>query len=90
MRGWTVASVTRTEATSTARLGGILSLADGSERFIELAERVETRASISVAEASAGARAYLWSALVDVAKRPIVVVAPSEERARRWRAELAG
>src|SRR5438034_1195504 len=90
MRGWTVASVTRTEATSTARLGGILSLADGSERFIELADRVETRASISVAEASAGARAYLWSALVDVAKRPIVVVAPSEERARRWRAELAG
>ncbi|TMB93945.1 MAG: transcription-repair coupling factor [Chloroflexi bacterium] len=90
MRGWTVASVTRTEATSTARLGAILSLADGSERFIELADRVETRASISVAEASAGARAYLWSALVDVAKRPIVVVAPSEERARRWRAELAG
>jgi len=90
MRGWTVASVTRTEATSTARLGGILSLADGSERFIELADRVETRASISVAEASAGARAYLWSALVDVAKRPIVVIAPSEERARRWRAELAG
>jgi transcription-repair coupling factor (superfamily II helicase) len=75
---------------STARLGGVLSLVTRSERFSDIVERLESRASLSLVEASAGARAFLWSALVDIARRPIVLVAPSEDRARRWRAELAG
>ena len=83
-------SLARTTPPSTARLGGVLSLVESSERFIELYERLDARAAISLAEASAGARAFAWSALVDVAKRPIVLVAPSEDRARRWRSELAG
>jgi transcription-repair coupling factor (superfamily II helicase) len=74
---------------TTARLGGVLALAERSERFAELVERLEGRATLTVAEASAGARAFAWSALVDVARRPLVLVAPSEDRARRWRAELA-
>jgi transcription-repair coupling factor (superfamily II helicase) len=78
-----------TAAPSTARLGGVLALVERSEGFAELAERLERRATITVAEASAGARAFAWSALVDVARRPLVLVAPSEDRARRWRAELA-
>jgi transcription-repair coupling factor (superfamily II helicase) len=85
-----VASVARTVTPSTARMGGVLSLAARSERFSEIVERLETRASLSLVEASAGARAFLWSALVDVARRPVVVIAASEDRARRWRAELAG
>ncbi len=74
---------------SSARLGGVLALAERSERFAELVERLEGRPTLTVAEASAGARAFAWSALVDVARRPLVLVAPSEDRARRWRAELA-
>src|SRR6267142_1959363 len=74
---------------TTARLGGVLALVERSERFAELVERLEGRATLTVAEASAGARAFAWSALVDVARRPLVLVAPSEDRARRWRAELA-
>jgi transcription-repair coupling factor (superfamily II helicase) len=68
----------------------VLSLVARSERFTEIAERLESRASLSLVEASAGARAFLWSALVDDARRPLVLIAPSEDRARRWRAELAG
>ena len=78
-----------TALTSPARLGGILALADRSERFRELAERLEDRRSTKIADASAGARAFAWAALVEVARRSVVVVAPSEDRARRWRAELA-
>ena len=74
---------------STARLGGILALAERSERFRELAERLEDRRSTTVADATAGARAFAWASLVEVARRTVVVVAPSEDRARRWRAELA-
>ncbi|MEP6695044.1 MAG: DEAD/DEAH box helicase, partial [Chloroflexota bacterium] len=74
---------------STARLGGILALAERSERFRDLAARLEDRRSTKVADASAGARAFAWAALVEVARRNVVVVAPSEDRARRWRAELA-
>ncbi len=83
----------RTEAEvarSSARLGGVLALVERSERFGDLAERLETRASLTLADASAGARAFAWSALVEIARRPIVLIAPSEDRARRWRAELAG
>ncbi len=83
-----MASVTR--AATTARLGGILALAERSERFGELSSRLDARASLFVADMSAGARAYAWAALADVARRTVVVVAPSEDRARRWRAELAG
>src|SRR5439155_1506028 len=35
-------------------------------------------------------RAFAWSALVANSGRTIALVAPSEDRARRWRAELAG
>ena len=76
--------------TTTARLGGILALLERSERFADLAERLDSRARLTLAEASAGARAFAWSALVELERRPIVLVAPSEDRARRWRAELAG
>ncbi|MGH2491180.1 MAG: hypothetical protein ACRDF9_06680, partial [Candidatus Limnocylindria bacterium] len=74
---------------SAARLGGILALSERSERFRELAERLEDRRSTKVADATAGARAFAWASLVEVARRSVVVVAPSEDRARRWRAELA-
>jgi len=75
---------------TSARLGGILALAEGSERFRELVERVERgRGAIALGDASAGARAFAWSALVANAGRAVLVVAPSEDRARRWRAELA-
>ena len=84
-----MAEVISAGSTTRARLGGVLSLAERSERFAELTEKLTRRASLSIVEASAGARAFAWSALVDVARRPIVLVAPSEDRARRWRAELA-
>ena len=74
---------------SAARLGGILALADRSERFRDLAERLEDRRSTKIADATAGARAFAWASLVEVSRRTVVVVAPSEDRARRWRAELA-
>ncbi|TMC06778.1 MAG: transcription-repair coupling factor, partial [Chloroflexi bacterium] len=74
---------------SGARLGGILALAERSERFRDLAERLEDRRSTKIADATAGARAFAWASLVEVSRRTVVVVAPSEDRARRWRAELA-
>ncbi len=86
-----MASVARPSAgTTSARLGGVLALAPHSERFAELVRRLEDRGALSLVEASAGARAFAWSALVEQARRPIALVAPSEDRARRWRAELAG
>ncbi|HEU5287383.1 MAG TPA: hypothetical protein VFV20_03190, partial [Candidatus Limnocylindria bacterium] len=84
------AETSRDEQEHGARLGGVLALAERSERFAGLVERLETRAALTLADTSAGARAFAWSALVAVARRPIVLVAPSEDRARRWRAELAG
>src|SRR5207249_6766380 len=74
---------------SAARLGGILALAERSERFRDLAERLEDRRSTKIADATAGARAFAWASLVQVSRRTVVVVAPNEDRARRWRAELA-
>src|SRR2546427_4328858 len=74
---------------SAARLGGVLALAERSERFRDLAERLEDRRSTKIADATAGARAFAWASLVQVSRRTVVVVAPSEDRARRWRAELA-
>src|SRR5438552_2568908 len=73
-----------------ARLGGILALADRSEAYRELASRLEDRQRVGIAEANAGARAFAWSALVAQNARTVALVAPSEDRARRWRAELAG
>src|SRR5947208_8490663 len=73
-----------------ARLGGVLALAEQSEVYRELASRLEDRRRITVADATAGARAFAWSALVAQNARTVALVAPSEDRARRWRAELAG
>src|SRR5438132_6707560 len=73
-----------------ARLGGVLALAERSEVYRELASRVEGRRRSTVADATAGARAFAWSALVAQNARTVALVAPSEDRARRWRAELAG
>src|SRR5438105_2456372 len=73
-----------------ARLGGVLELAERSVGYRELASRLEDRRRITVADATAGARAFAWSALVAQNARTVALVAPSEDRARRWRAELAG
>src|SRR5438309_814329 len=79
-----------TATLSSARLGGILELAGRSVPYRELASRLEDRQRIAVTDATAGARAFAWSALVAENARTVAVVAPSEDRARRWRAELAG
>src|SRR2546426_4319303 len=73
-----------------ARLGGVLALAERSDAYRELASRLEDRQRLIVADANAGARAFAWSALVAENARTVALVAPSEDRARRWRAELAG
>jgi len=73
-----------------ARLGGVLELAERSVAYRELASRLEDRQRLTVADATAGARAFAWSALVAQNARTVALVAPSEDRARRWRAELAG
>jgi transcription-repair coupling factor (superfamily II helicase) len=79
-----------TAALTAARLGGVLALADRSDTYRELAARLEDRQRVAVADANAGARAFAWSALVAQNARTVALVAPSEDRARRWRAELAG
>src|SRR6266567_4257125 len=63
-----------------ARLGGILELADQSDPFRELASRLEDRQRLAVADATAGARAFAWSALVAQNARTVALVAPSEDR----------
>src|SRR5438105_4228733 len=75
---------------ASARLGGVLVLDERSVGYRRLASRVEDRRGITVADATAGARAFAWSALVAQNARTVALVAPSEDRARRWRAELAG
>src|SRR2546425_1728694 len=72
-----------------ARLGGVLALAERSDAYRELASRLEDRQRLTVADANAGARAFVWAALVAENARTVALVAPSEDRARRWRAELA-
>ena len=54
--------VSTTAPVSAARLGGILALAERSERFRELAERLEDRRSTKVADAPAGAMVCCISA----------------------------
>src|SRR5688572_7412716 len=71
------------------RLAGLLALAETSSSFRDLRERLEGRGQIALADASAGGRAYAWAALVASGRR-VVLVAATEDRARRWRAELAG
>src|SRR5438045_7178668 len=73
-----------------ARLAGLLGRAEESPRSQPRAGRVAWGGTLAVAAASAGARAYAWSALVATQGRTVLVVAPSEARARRWRAEIAG
>jgi transcription-repair coupling factor (superfamily II helicase) len=72
-----------------ARLGGLLRLADRSDRFAELAARIEARETTSVTDANGGARAFAWAAAVARLGRTVLLVAPSDERALRWRSELA-
>ena len=82
--------VSAVDVAPRARLGGILELADRSEAYRALAARLEDRQSVVVTDATAGARAFAWAALVAQNARVVALVAPSEDRARRWRAELAG
>jgi len=77
-------------ALPAARLAGLLARADESASFRALADRVASGGTVAVADASAGARAFAWAALVATQGRTVLVVAPSEDRARRWRAELSG
>ena len=77
-------------ALPTARLAGLLALSEESTSFRALADRVASGGTVAVADASAGARAYAWASLVATQGRTVLVVAPSEDRARRWRAELSG
>src|SRR5256885_5559286 len=78
-----------TATPSAARLGGVLAVAERSAAYRDLASRLEDRRRITVADATAGARAFAWSALVARNARTVALVAPSEDRARRWRAEPA-
>src|SRR3977135_4323986 len=73
-----------------ARLAGLLARAEESPAFHALADRVASGGTVAVADASAGARAYAWASLVATQGRTVLVVAPSEDRARRWGAEVAG
>src|SRR6185295_8030782 len=79
-----------TATLAPTRLGGVLELADRSVTFRELGARLEEHQRVTVADATAGARAFAWSALVAQNARTVALIAPSEDRARRWRAELAG
>ena len=72
-----------------ARLAGALALTDASDRFQELAARVEAGETVQVADANGGARAFAWAAVVARLGRTVLLVAPSDERALRWRSELA-
>ena len=60
-----------------ARLGGILDLAEQSTPYRELASRLEDRQRLTVADSTAGARAFAWSALVTQNARTVALVAPS-------------
>src|SRR5258708_13036494 len=72
------------------RLAGLLARAEESPAFNALADRISSGGTLAVTDASAGARAYAWSALVATQGRTVLVVAPSEDRARRWRPGMAG
>src|SRR5690242_19059106 len=77
-------------ALPAVRLAGLLARAEESAAFRGLADRVASGGTVAVTDASAGARAYAWAALAATQGRTVLVVAPSDDRARRWRAELAG
>ena len=69
-------------AASDARLAGLLARAEESPAFHALADRVASGGTVAVADASAGARAYAWAALVATQQRTVLVVAPSEDAER--------
>src|SRR5437870_95690 len=73
-----------------ARLGGILALADRDKLYRQSPPRRKDRRRVGTPEATAAARPSAWPALVAQNPRPGALGAPSEHRARRWRAELAG
>src|SRR5207245_11581301 len=73
-----------------ARLGGVLALAERSDAYRELASRLEDRQRLTVADANAGARAFVWAALVAGNARPVALVAPRQARGRRWRPQPVG
>ena len=74
---------------AAARLGGLLALTDRSPRFADLASRIEAGEDVRVVEANGGARAFAWAAVVARLGRSVLLVAPSDERALRWRSELS-
>src|SRR5437773_3219357 len=73
-----------------ARMGALPARADRSGVYRAPAPRREERRRVGTAGANAGAGASAWPALVAQNARTVALVAPSEDRARRWRAELAG
>jgi len=85
----TVHATPHTATPVRLRLAGLLGLAEASASFRELRRRLEAGGQIALADASPGARAFAWSALVAGGRR-VLVVGATEERARRWRAELSG
>src|SRR2546427_9430865 len=76
-----------TATLSSARLGGILELADRSVPYRELASRLEDRQRIAVTDATAGARAVAWAAPLAEKARPGAPLAPRGKPARPRRAE---
>ncbi len=76
------------ETVSRARLGGLLALAREAQPFRALDAALDERRGIVLTEAAPGARGYAWGALV-AHGRSLSVIVPNEDRARRWRAELA-
>src|SRR2546428_10858819 len=78
-----------TPTLSSVRLGGIVALAERSERYRELASRLGDRESVSGTDATARARAFAWSALAANSRRTTALGPPSADRARRRRPALA-
>src|SRR5207302_1763209 len=88
--GGAAPSISPAPTLSPTRLGGVVAVAERSERYRELEGRLKARESLVVDEATAGGRAFAWSALVAQGGRNVALIAPGEDRARRWRAELGG
>ena len=78
-----------TKTSNGVRLGGVTALAREAAPFRAIADALEARRNIVLGEAVAGGRAYLYASLVAEGARSVCIVVPNEDRARRWRAELA-
>src|SRR5207245_329301 len=63
-------------AVAGARLGGILALLERSDPYQDLAARLEDRRAVDLTDATAGARAFAWSALVAQGGRTLPLIAP--------------